>query len=277
VRIGSRHSIVVLTAIAFGIVALAPGAQSPDTMSPEAGAAKAKQIVKQLIDALGGPLYLSVKTVSCDGRMAQFGHNGDTTGYIAFKEYRSYPDKRRIDYSKKDNVIDVFAGDEGWTLDRGGVSEEPVTSVADFQAALKRDPNNLLRTRLNEDGMYVSYGGIGIADLKTVDWIDFQDADERTIRLGVDRSTHLLMRSVVKTVNEDTRERQEDVTVYSNYQPRDGVQLPMQITRERDGRRLSQVFYESCQLNPQLPPDLFTRASLEKRYKELGGGKNKGK
>ena len=102
-------------------------------------------------------------------------------------------------------------------------------------------------------------------------------ADERTIRLGVDRSTHLLMRSVVKTVNEDTRERQEDVTVYSNYQPKDGVQVPMQITRERDGRRLSQVFYESCQLNPQLPPDLFTRASLERRYKELGGGKNKGK
>jgi hypothetical protein len=124
--------------------------------------------------------------------------------------------------------------------------------------------------------MYVSYGGIGVADLRTVDWIDFQDSEERTIRLGVDRSTHLLLRTIVKTVNEDTRERQEDVTVYSNYQLKDGVQLPMQISRERDGRRLSQVFYESCQLNPELPADLFTRASLEKRYKELGG-KNKGK
>jgi len=119
--------------------------------------------------------------------------------------------------------------------------------------------------------MYVRYGGIGVADLKTVDWIDFQDNEERTIRLGVDRSTHLLVRSLVTTMNDETRERQQDVTVYSNYQSKDGVQLPMQITRERDGRRISQIFYENCQLNPELPPDLFTRASLEKRYKELGG------
>ena len=272
-RIGWRQGAAALLAVGLGLARLAAHAQNPDSMSPEASTAKAKQIVKQLLDALGGPLYLSVKTVSCEGRMAQFGHSGDTTGYIAFKEYRSYPDKRRIDYSKKDNVIDIFSGDEGWTLDRGGVSEEPVTSISDFQAALKRDPNNLLRTRLNEEGLYVSYGGIGIADLKTVDWVDFQDSEERTIRLGVDRSTHLLVRSIVKTPNQETRERQEDVTVYSNYQFKDGVQWPMQMTREKDGRRVAQIFYENCQLNPQLPDDLFTRASLEKRYKELGGGK----
>jgi outer membrane lipoprotein-sorting protein len=277
VRVSWRHCVAALLAGALGLAVAVTRAQNPDTMTPEASTAKAKQILKQLLDALGGPLYLSVKTVSCEGRMAQFGHNGDTTGYIAFKEYRSYPDKRRLDYSKKDNVIDIFAGDEGWTLDRGGVSEEPVTSISDFQSAMKRDPNILLRTRLNEQGLLITYRGIGVADLKTVDWIEFEDSEERKIRMGIDRSTHLMVRTVVRTVNEDTREWQEDVTVYSNYQFKDGVQLPMQITRERDGRRISQVFYEGCQLNPELPADWFTRASLEKRYKELGGNKNKGK
>ena len=270
-RIAWRHGVAAALAAALGLLAATARAQNPETMSPEASTAKAKQIVKQLLEAMGGPLYLSVKTVSCEGRIAQFGHSGDTTGYIAFKEYRSYPDKRRMDYSKKGNVVDVFAGDEGWTLDRGGVSEEPVTAISDFQAALKRDPNHLLRTRLSEEGLNIRYGGVGVADLRTVDWVDFEDNDERTIRLGVDRSTHLLIRSVVTTVNDETRERQQDVTVYSNYQFRDGVQIPMQITRERDGRRISQVFYENCQLNPQLPADLFTRAALERRYKELGG------
>lgn len=276
-RVSWRHCVAALLAGALGLAAAVTRAQNPDTMTPEASTAKAKQILKQLLDALGGPLYLSVKTVSCEGRMAQFGHNGDTTGYIAFKEYRGYPDKRRLDYSKKDNVIDIFAGDEGWTLDRGGVSEEPVTSISDFQSAMKRDPNVLLRTRLNEQGLLITYRGIGVADLKTVDWIEFEDSEERKIRMGIDRSTHLLVRTVVRTANEDTREWQEDVTVYSNYQFKDGVQLPMQITRERDGRRISQVFYEGCQLNPELPADWFTRAALEKRYKELGGNKNKGK
>jgi len=271
VRISWRHCAGVVLAAGLALMATAALAQNPETMTPEASEAKARQILKQLLSAMGGPLYLSVKTISCEGRIAQFGHNGDTSGYVAFKEYRGYPDKRRIDYSKKGNVVDIFSGDEGWTLDRGGVSEEPVTAVADFQAALKRDPNNLLRTRLNEEGMLISYGGIGVADLKTVDWIDFHDSEDRTIRLGVDRSTHLLARSIVSTVNDETRERQEDVTVYSNYQWQDGVQIPMQVSRERDGRRLSQVFFTSCQLNPELPADWFTKAALDKRYKEVGG------
>lgn len=270
-RISWRHCAGVVLAAGLALMATAALAQNPETMTPEASEAKARQILKQLLSAMGGPLYLSVKTISCEGRIAQFGHNGDTSGYVAFKEYRGYPDKRRIDYSKKGNVVDIFSGDEGWTLDRGGVSEEPVTAVADFQAALKRDPNNLLRTRLNEEGMLISYGGIGVADLKTVDWIDFHDSEDRTIRLGVDRSTHLLARSIVSTVNDETRERQEDVTVYSNYQWQDGVQIPMQVSRERDGRRLSQVFFTSCQLNPELPADWFTKAALDKRYKEVGG------
>ena len=270
-RISWRHCAGVVLAAGLALMATAALAQNPETMTPEASEAKARQILKQLLSAMGGPLYLSVKTISCEGRIAQFGHNGDTSGYVAFKEYRGYPDKRRIDYSKKGNVVDIFSGDQGWTLDRGGVSEEPVTAVADFQAALKRDPNNLLRTRLNEEGMLISYGGIGVADLKTVDWIDFHDSEDRTIRLGVDRSTHLLARSIVSTVNDETRERQEDVTVYSNYQWQDGVQIPMQVSRERDGRRLSQVFFTSCQLNPELPADWFTKAALDKRYKEVGG------
>ena len=270
-RIGWRHGVAVLLVAGLALLATAARAQNPETMSPEASEAKAKQVLKQLLDAMGGPLYLSVKAISCEGRVAQFGHNGDTSGYVAFKEYRSYPDKRRIDYSKKGNVVDIFSGDEGWTLDRGGVSEEPVTAVADFQAALKRDPNNLLRARLNEEGMLISYGGIGVADLKTVDWVDFHDSEDRTIRLGVDRSTHLLARTIVTSVNDETRERQQDVTVYTNYQWQDGVQIPMQISRERDGRRLSQTFFTSCQLNPELPADWFTKAALEKRYKEVGG------
>src|SRR5262249_22777229 len=97
VRIAWRHCVAALLTAALGVLAATSRAQNPETMSPEASAAKAKQILKQLLDALGGPLYLNVKSISCDGRMAQFGHSEAMTGYIAFREYRSYPDKRRIE------------------------------------------------------------------------------------------------------------------------------------------------------------------------------------
>jgi hypothetical protein len=54
--------------------------QNPDTLMPEASTAKAKQILEQLITALGGPTYLDIRDSDCEGRLARFGHNGVLTG-----------------------------------------------------------------------------------------------------------------------------------------------------------------------------------------------------
>jgi hypothetical protein len=266
----------VLTLLSLAAIA---NAQNPDTMAPEQSSAKAKQILKQLIDGLGGQKYLEEKTRACEGRLAQFGHNGAMTGYVDFKDFWHYPDKKRTDFAKKGNIIDLYAGNEGWTLDRSGVSEEPATAVANFQAMVQREVNNLLRHRLNEDHMLISYGGKSVVDLKQVDWVEIVDSEQRTFRLAVDRSTHLLVRSMVVTSDEETRERREEITMYTNYQPKDGIEIPLQVSRERDGRRVYQVFYTDCQVNPALPPDFFTKAALEKRYSEVGGksAKNKSK
>ena len=259
------------------MMAMAPGArgQHAEYMDPDESAAKAKQILQQLISAMGGQRYLQLKTSECEGRYAQFGHNGDTSGYVQAKVFWNYPDKFRIEYGKKGNIVDVYAGEQGWTLDRDGASEEPATSVTDFQESLSRNVNNLLRERINEKGMLLRYGGTAVAELKVVDWVEVTDTEDRTFRLAVEQATHLLVRSVVKTVDNETRERREDVTIYSNYQLKDGVQMPMQISRERDGRRLSQAFFSSCEANPQLPADFFTKAALEKRFAEVGGKKKK--
>jgi outer membrane lipoprotein-sorting protein len=261
---------LVFTGTLFAVLA---EAQNPDMMTPEASEAKGGQILKQLVEALGGQAYLNQKTSECDGRFAQFGHNGALTGYLEFKVFWSYPDKNRTDFAKKGNIIDLYAGDEGWTLDRGGVSEEPAPAVADFQEGVKRNINNVLRYRLKEDRLQIRFGGNSVVDLKQVDWVEITDAEQRQFRLAVDHSTHLLVRSVVSIRDENTGEKINETTVYSNYQEKDGVQVPMQVTKERDGRRVFQAFYESCRINPELPADFFTKEALEKRYGEVGGKK----
>ena len=140
----------VMLALLGAPVAVRAAAQNPDTMLPEESTAKAREILAQLIDALGGPSYTEARDRVCEGRRANIGHGGELAGYIQFKDYWLYPDKHRIDYSKKGNIIDSFSGEEGWTLDRSGVSEEPVTSVADFQDAVKRNVDNILRYALKD-------------------------------------------------------------------------------------------------------------------------------
>jgi hypothetical protein len=250
-------------------------AQNPDTLMPEQSTAKGRQILDQLITGLGGPTYLDVKDSDCEGRLARFGHNGEMTGYTNFKDFWRYPDANRTEYSKKGVIINLYAGDKGWTLDKGGVSELSAASVADFQDQSKRDIHNLLRRRLNEPGMVIRYGGADIADLRPVDWVDITDAEGHNFRLAIDKTTHLLVRSVVSTADKTNESRDVETNIYTNFQLMDGVRTAMQIAQDRNGRRSSQVFFATCKYNSNLAPDLFTRASLDKRFQQVGSRKSK--
>jgi outer membrane lipoprotein-sorting protein len=278
VRLKSFHNVRGILALGALLVALPQQharAQNPDNMMPEEREAKGKQVLDQLTTALGGPTYLDIRESNCDGRLAQFGHAGEMTGYTNFKVYWRYPDKNRTDFSKKGVIVNVYNGDQGWTLDRGGVSELGATAVADFQEQAKRDINNLLRVRLKEPGMAIRYGGRDVVDLRTVDWVEITDTEQRDFRLAVDNSTHYLVRSVVTLADDTSPDRSVETHIYTNYQLMDGVWTPLQITLDRNGRRVNQVFFQSCKYNPGFSEDFFTKAALEKRFSEVGSKKYK--
>ena len=249
--------------------------QNPDNMMPEERTAKGKEVLNQLITALGGPTYLDIRESNCEGRLAQFGHGGELAGYTNFKVYWRYPDKNRTDFSKKGVIVNVYNGDRGWTLDRGGVSELSNAAVADFQEQAKRDINNLLRVRLKEPGMTIRFGGTDVVDLRTVDWVEITDTEQRDFRLAVDRSSHFLVRSVVTLTDDTSPDRSVETHIYTNYQLMDGVWTPLQITLDRNGRRVNQVFFQSCKYNPGFAEDFFTKAALDKRSSEVGVKKSK--
>jgi len=291
-----RSLLFACIGLLLGALAIASAsAQRADTMLPEASAAKGKAILRDLINGLGGPGYTDVRESQCEGRRALFGHSGDLTGFINYIDYRRFPDKDRTEYIGKGRntilqsligidgldfahggiVIALYNGDRGWTYDKSGVSEMPVTSISDFQEQTKRNIDNLLRLRLNEPGMAIRYGGGDTVDLKEVDWVELTDAEDRVFRLAVDKSSHLLIRAVVSTKDEETQQVNDDVNIYSNYQLRDSVWMASQITREHNGRRIAQVFFTGCRFNPGLPDDLFTKESLQKHGSEAAIKKSK--
>jgi hypothetical protein len=277
-KVWALLSCLVLMSAAYiasnGAIAAVRPEQNPDTMLPEQRVAKARQILSQLTEALGGPAYLEVRERECDGRRAQFGHAGELMGFIDFKDYWRYPDKHRIDYSKKGNVIDAFDGNQGWTMDRAGVSEESAQAVSDFAAAVKYNVDNVLRSGLKDQSLNLNYAGQGIVDMRPVDWVEISDG-QRTLRLGIDRTSHLLLHSVINSVDENTQERTEETTIYTNYQRIGGVMIALQVSRERNGQRYYQAFYDNCTFDPHLPEDMFTKTALEKRYAQVGNKKDK--
>jgi hypothetical protein len=286
---------VAALAISVGASVPRASAQVAETMMPEQSEAKAKHVLGQLIDAMGGQAYLNARESDCTGRLALFEHNGDLSGYTNFRDYWHLPDKNRTEYEVKGakggllgvligqipfkggTIIEMYNGDEGWTMDKGGVSQQSATNITAFKEQAKRDMDNVLRFRLKEEGMLFRYGGMDLIDMKPVEWVELVDREERTFRLAVLQSSHLLARSVVITRDETTRERTEEVTAYGNYHLHGSVMAPLQVERKRDGRRLFQAFFDSCSFDQHFPADFFTKASLEKKYAESASKKDRDK
>jgi hypothetical protein len=266
---------VLVEAIGFLFSLPLARAQNPDQMMPDASAAKAKAILQQAIDGLGGAAYLNVHNSDCGGRFAQFQHSGEVGGYLEIREYREMPDKSRIEYDPKAIIVNIYAGDKGWSLDRSGVSEVPSADMADYQEQLKMQMGNVLRNRLNDRSLFFRYGGSDVVDLKEADWVEIGDQG-RTLRIAVGRSDHLPIRSVLQQRDPKTGEGTERSTFYTSYHLIGGIQTPFRESRFLNGRQVYQVFWESCSYNVDLPANFFTRDSLEQHFNQEHG-KNKKK
>ncbi|HUJ31595.1 MAG TPA: hypothetical protein VLY23_09970 [Candidatus Acidoferrum sp.] len=252
------------------LAAAAVARAQEEVLMPEQSAAKAKQIIQQAIDALGGQAYLNVRDVTCTGKLSQFGHSGDLNGFETFIDYTVPPLKDRTENLPKRNLIEVFNNDKGWVLDRGGVSEAAASDVARFQEDIKIDIDNILRHRVHEPNMILRYVGTDVVDLKEADWIELIDSENRTIRIAFASSTHLPIRKTVDIRDPGTQLKSQEVEYYSLYHAMDGVQTPFQITRERNGIKVYQVFFEKCQYNTNLSDSLFTQESLDQRWDKVG-------
>lgn len=278
----------VVLALAWACAGITTPAHAQE-MLPDQSAAKAKQLLSQVIGAMGGQAYLNVHDTQCDGRIAQFGTAGTLLGFSLFHDLWILPDKHRVEYISKGEhsilafilgtddllithggeLVTILNGKEGWTLDKGGVSNEPDDVIQTFQEQVKTGMNNMLRRRMNEPGVDIHYAGPDLIDLKEAEWIEFTDSEHHEMRLGVDKYTHLPLRWVVATRNPETRERTEMISSFTQYLMIDGIKSPLSQELYRGDRKLSQTFLTNCKYNSDLDPQLFTRAWLEAHAAEL--------
>jgi hypothetical protein len=248
-----------------------PRLQNPDTIPAEKSTAMAKEIIQQMIAALGGNTYLSVRDSDCTGRLSQFGSlTGALGGFAEFRGVWIYPNKYRREISRKGIIIDVYNGNQAWSLDKGGVSDADPVVAAAFQTSVKVNFDNLIRIRLKEKDLEYRYRGEDVVDLKQSDWVEITDTDQHAFRIAVDRGTHLPVRYVVTSLDPKTGEPSSETTIYSNWHVVDGVQMAFGVARERDGKRSQQSFYYGCKLNSGVSPELFTKEDLLKRWKDKG-------
>ena len=127
-----RSSILLAVLLAFGARSRRGRKSIPVDQD---NAHKAKALLDQMIQALGGHAYLTIQDITQEGRTYSFYHGRRNSLGIVFWRFYKFPDKDRIELTKKRDVIEVFNGDDGYEITYKGTHAADPKDLTDYSAA----------------------------------------------------------------------------------------------------------------------------------------------
>ena len=228
-------------------------------------ARKARAVIDQGIKALGGDAFLNFTDITSEGRRYSF-HGGRPNSLgIVFWRFQKYPDKDRVEFTKKRDVIRIYNGDKGYEVTYKGVRN--VEMKDDLEPYLRRRHYSLfivMRDWLKQPGIALFYEGQTVAAQKQSDQVTIMNAKNEAVTLFFDIETHLPVQKRFTWRDPTDKERNIEEEVFDNYRPIQGVMTPFDTTSFFNGDMSGQSFLTSAAYNQGLSDSMFdpNRASI---------------
>jgi hypothetical protein len=233
---------------------------------------RGKRVVDEAIAALGGQKFLTMQNRIESGRAYSFLHD-QLTGRAIAKIYTTYTPvaagKTGVDlgvlerqgFGKNEEYYVLFNNQGAWEVTFRGAKRLDDERVQRNHDTTMNNVFYILRQRLNEPGLIFESRGSDVIENADVELVDITDSQNRVITVAFHHSTKLPVRQVWVWRDPETKERNEEITRFSRYRNVDGVQWPHQIDRERNGRKVYDIFSDSVLINQNFPDDLFADPS----------------
>ncbi|HZT29340.1 MAG TPA: hypothetical protein VFA33_05630 [Bryobacteraceae bacterium] len=235
-----------------------------------AAQARGKRVIDEVLAAMGGDHYLAMRNRIESGRAYSF-YREQISGLSLAKIYTRYlirPEppvpgflgvREREAFGKSGEPAILFTDGKGYEITFRGARPLPADQIERFKDSTLHNIFYILRQRLGEPGLLFESRGIDLVDNQPCEVVDITDADNRTTTVYFNQDTKLPSRQVYYRRNPITKERDEELTVFSKY--RDvggGVMWPHAIRRERNGEKIYEIFSDGVQINQDMTDDLFT-------------------
>lgn len=239
-----------------------PTAQFAATAAKDPSVQKAKQILDDMIRALGGDAYLTLRDMKVEGRTYAFYHGKPSGLGVIFWRFWEWPDKDRYELTKERDIVDLYVGDMGYeTTYKGTVTLDP----KQLDEYLRRRDHSLevvIRTWLAAPGSMILYEGTAIVEQNLADKVTILTGSNDSVTLAVDPRSHLPVRKSYSW--RDPIDRQFDVEddIYSNYKVVQGINIPYSTVRMQNGEMSNQRFVNSVSFNNGFDPTLFQTKGL---------------
>ena len=242
------------------------GAQTPrllsagfaqSTPADQDNANRAKAVLDQMIQALGGDAYLSIQDISQEGRTYSFFHGQPEGAGVVFWRFYKYPDRDRIELTKQRDVVYIYRGDQGYEITYKGTRADDPKTVSDYVRRRHYALDWVLREWLHEPGVALFYDGSAVAAQKDTVQVTIMNSQNQAVTVNVDSNTHLPVKKSFSWRDPTDKQRNIEEEIYDNYRPVGGIMTPFSVTRFYNGDMSSQRFLNSVVYNKGLSDKLF--------------------
>ncbi len=241
------------------------GARAQQSAAPsgiDPGDPKGRELLQAMVTALGGDAWLNLKDSVTQGRSAAFYLGAPTEQIIPFWQMHRTSGEDRIEFTKKRDIIQIFAAGQGVEVTYKGRQYLPKKDVDDVLRRRAHSVETVARVWMKDPAATVFYMGTDTVGRRLADKIRIITATNDNVTLELDTQSHLPLRRVFRWRNTTYKDFDEDTEEYDGYQPVQGFQTPFNITRYHNGELVQQRYILDVKYNVGLPDALFDAATV---------------
>ena len=258
----------------FLSLVLAQVSFAQSSSSPSNNDARAKKVIADAVDALGGDKFLSMEDRIESGRAYSF-YRDQLSGLSIAKIYTRYLTvakgktgselglREKQAFGKGEDSSVLFREDGAWDITFRGARMLDEDRVNRYHDSTLRNIFYILRIRLNEPGLVFDSRGSDVIDNQPVDIVDITDSENRLVTVYFHQSTKLPVRQSFIWRDPKTKERNEEITLFNKYRDAGGgIQWPHQIQRQRNGEKIYEIYSDSVTVNQNLSDSAFAEPTV---------------
>jgi hypothetical protein len=263
---------VGLVALTVGVAAAQAGAQA--SAIPSAAdtpmtniQGRGRELMQQMVEALGGAAWMDRKDWEIEGRQATFYEGKPHDEVPQFEEYyRLHPFGERdiiithfgvfIATNHRD-IADVWTADNGYEVTFKGTNPLPAKDVAEYQRRRAHSLDTVVMDWMKQPDIDIEYDGPDTESRHLTDKISLFTVNDDSVTLELDAGTHLPLSLSYQWRDPLYKDFNTDVTQFDDYHVIQGIETPFAVTQLHNGEMVSQRFVTKVAYNLNLPADLF--------------------
>jgi hypothetical protein len=255
-------------------------AQPATNLNDSENARKARAVLDQTIQSLGGEPYLTYTNRVEEGRYYPLYHGRTESTGIPYRYYVEYPDKDRFEVLhtkdihlipgtidiggvKVKNKFDlalIHNGDKGYEITYKGTAAQDKLDLENYLRRRQHSLEWLFRKWIRDPNVALFYNGAAVVDGKETEGVTLLNGQNDSVNVYLDLNTHYPVKISYSWRDPKDKQKNVEEEVYDSYKLVQGIWTPHSITRYFNGETSQQRFINTASYNLKLPDSMFEAA-----------------